>query len=42
MARSVECMECGERVSRREAVAFRDDSGELVGWLCRVCAFVGG
>ena len=33
----VRCMECGDRVPIRQAIAQRDTSGNLLGYLCRIC-----
>lgn len=35
--RRVRCMECGERVPRNLAIAYYDEAGQLIGFLCRSC-----
>ena len=33
----VKCSECGDRVPIRQSTAIRDESGNLIGYLCRDC-----
>ena len=33
----VRCMECGVRMSRAQVIPVLDETGDLIGYLCREC-----